>query len=174
MNASMLSSTPFDRFLAAAEERVHLHAGAQYVSEMPALIHTMLSSSVAVCLWSPLAAGMAHYVLPRGGSDRSMRCGNYALATLLDRILVSGAALVEIVAGIFGGAEHSPLDGGLGRRNIASAHEFLAKHDIPIIREDVGGHVARRVSFRTIDGSTIVRTLTPIASRDLRTVHDKS
>jgi chemotaxis protein CheD len=158
MNVCMIPATPLDHFDAAPEERVYLNAGTLYVTSAPALINTVLSSSVSVCLWSPGAAGINHYVLPRGGTDRSLRFGNHALAILLERMAELGADTTEILAAVFGGAALL-ADEGLGRRNLSEAREFLARREIPVIREDIGGNAARRLAFRTVDGSTIVRRL---------------
>jgi chemotaxis protein CheD len=159
MNVCTIPVLPFRSIGAVAEERVGLTAGSLYASSSPALINTVISSSVAVCLWSPAAGGMCHYVMPRGGSERSLRFGNHALTMLLDRLLDIDAGCGDLVAAVFGGATIMTADSGLSRRNLAAAREFLAKNDIPIIREDAGGPAARRLTFRTVDGSTIVRRL---------------
>ena len=159
MNVCTIPAMPYHT-LAPAEERVYLNAGSLYASYSPALINTVVSSSVAVCLWSPGIAGINHYVIPRGGSDRSLRCGSHALPMLLSRVIEMGATRDDLIAAVFGGATLSSEDhSALSRRNVAEAHEFLGKHEIPIVRLDVGGSAARRITFRTFDGSTIVRTL---------------
>ena len=158
MNVCTIPALPFRSRAAVAEERVGLTAGSLYASSSPALINTVVSSSVAVCLWSPGAGGICHYVMPRGGSERSLRFGNHALTMLLDRILDIGAG-GDLVAAVFGGATIMTANSRLSVRNLAAAREFLARNDIPIIREDTGGPAARRLTFRTVDGSTIVRRL---------------
>lgn len=145
------------------EERVYLYPGTLWLAERPALITTVLGSCVSVCVWSDRYAGMNHYILPRGGSDRSPRYGNHALDLLFEGLLARGAKAGDLVAAIFGGASvlgpmASP-ETSLGRRNVVTARQFLADHDIPVVREDVGGEEGRKLVFRTIDGSTVVRTL---------------
>lgn len=150
-------------FRGHAEERVYLYPGTLWVGEEPAVITTVLGSCVSVCLWSDSIAGINHFILPRGGSASSARYGNHALPMLLDGILRLGADERSVFAAIFGGASVLANHGGgelsLGRRNLAEAREFLAAQEIPVIREDAGGEEGRKLTFRTIDGTTFVRKL---------------
>ena len=144
-----------------AEERVYVQPGSLYVADRPTLINTVLGSSVSVCLWSPTVAGLNHFILPIGGVQVSARYGKHALPMLLEKMIECGANVREMLAAVFGGASLDNLgaDATLGRRNIHVAQEFLFRHDIPVIRHDVGGDEARKLTFRTVDGSTIVRRL---------------
>jgi len=153
MNVCMIPVMPMDRLHAQTEERVYLQPGSIHVATEPTLINTVLGSSVAVCLWSPTVAGMNHFILPGGGHEDSYRFAKHALPTLLEKLTDMGAGRDEIFAAVFGGAS------SLGRQNIGAAREFLSRHDIPIIRHDVGGEEGRKLTFRTLDGSTIVRRL---------------
>jgi chemotaxis protein CheD len=85
---------------------------------------------------------------------------------LLDSILELGGEKHDLYAALFGGASvlgkgtgGSSAEVPLGRRNLLEAREFLARHEIPVIREDIGGHEGRKLTFHTLDGSTIVRKL---------------
>lgn len=149
-----------------AEEHVYLYPGALWVGQEPAVITTVLGSCVAVCLWSETIAGINHFILPWGGIAPSARYGNHALAMLLDNLRELGAEKRDLYAAIFGGASVLGNRNGrasgevpLGRRNLIEAREFLALHEIPVIREDVGGGEGRKLTFRTLDGTTIVRKL---------------
>jgi chemotaxis protein CheD len=147
-----------------AEEHVYLYPGALWAGQEPAVITTVLGSCVSVCLWSRTVAGINHFILPWGGSTPSARFGNHALPMLLDNLRELSADTRDLYAAIFGGAS---LLGGrnssgpvpLGRRNLIEAREFLARHEIPVVREDVGGDKGRKLTFRTFDGTTIVRKL---------------
>ncbi len=136
------------------EESLHLQAGAVYATGTPAQITTILGSSVAVCLWSPAAAGMAHFILPRGGSERSARYADHAMPMLLEQLRALGTTSLDVVAAVFGGAF-----GSLGQRNAERAIEMLSRAEIPVIRRDDGGDAARKLTFRTADGSMSVRKI---------------
>lgn len=136
------------------EERLQLQAGAVYATDMPAQITTILGSSVAVCLWSSAAAGMAHFILPRGGKERSARFADHAMPMLLEKLRGFGTTSLDVVAAVFGGAF-----GSLGQRNVERAIEMLSRAEIPVIRRDDGGEAARKLTFRTVDGSMSVRKL---------------
>jgi len=153
MNVCLIPASPMNAWPVIAEDRIYLHQGSIHVATSPALISTIVGSSVAVCLWSPAAAGVSHFVLPRGGHDNSARYGNRALPALVDEMVRRGALSAELLAAVFGGA------GELGQQNVREAMQFLSRVRIPVIRRDVSGHAARKLAFRTFDGSTIVRKL---------------
>jgi len=151
-------------------ERIDLHAGGLYAGYNAAMVTTVVSSSVAVSIWTPLAAGIAHYVLPFGGTERSLHFGNQALPALFERLIALGAEPNAMVARITGGAAQLPGFASLGRRNVTVALEFLSRHDISVISRETGGLLARHLTFTTTDGSTVSRAL----SRDHKSAHDKS
>jgi len=146
------------------ERRVYLHPGALWAEGYPGIITTVLGSCVSVCLWDPQTAlgGINHFILPHGGSEVSARYGNHALPVLLERVLEHGAQRETLLACVFGGA--SVLAGEvtgatLGSRNVAAAFDFLERNDIAVLRHDVEGGQGRKLTFRTADGSTLIRKL---------------
>lgn len=146
------------------ERRVYLHPGVLWAEPFPGIITTVLGSCVAVCLWDPHTGlgGINHYILPHGGSEVSPRYGNHALSMLLDRVLSLGAHRETLLACVFGGA--SVMSGTftgptLGSRNVAEAFDFLERSGIAVLRHDVEGQRGRKLTFRTADGSTLIRKL---------------
>lgn len=147
-----------------AERRVYLHPGGLWAEPFDAVITTVLGSCVSVCLWDPhtTLGGMNHFVLPHGGAVVSPRYGNHALAMLLARMLELGARRETLLACVFGGASVLPGQAApptLGSRNVAEAFDFLARHEIAVLRHDVEGEQGRKLTFRTADGTTHVRKL---------------
>jgi chemotaxis protein CheD len=133
-----------------------------WVADTPAVVTTILGSCVSVCLWSESVAGISHFILPRGGNQPSGRYGSHALPMLLEKVIAAGATKSDLVAAVFGGASvlgDSPGEAFLGRSNVDKARDFLRTHEIPLIRQDVGGVKGRKLVFRTINATTIVRTL---------------
>jgi chemotaxis protein CheD len=128
------------------------------------VITTVLGSCVSVCLWDPQTAlgGINHFILPQGGAIPSARYGNHALVMLLARVLEIGAQQETLLACVFGGASVMPGEAvgpTLGSRNAAEAFDFLERNEIAVLRHDVEGRQGRKLTFRTADGSTLIRKL---------------
>lgn len=163
MSRQVKSSHPEERPRAQVERRVYLYPGGLWAEGQPAVITTVLGSCVSVVLWDPYTSlgGINHFILPSSGSMVSPRYGNHALPMLHERVLLLGARRETLLACVFGGA--SVLAGEsaskLGSRNVAEAFQFLESRNIAVLRQDVGGHEGRKLTFRTADGSTLVRKL---------------
>jgi chemotaxis protein CheD len=158
------TSHPEEKARAQVEQRVYLHPGGLWADGFPAVITTVLGSCVSVVLWDPYTSlgGINHFILPNSGSMVSARYGNHALPMLHERVLLLGARRETLLACVFGGA--SVLAGEsnasrLGARNLAEAFRFLESRNIAVLRQDVGGREGRKLTFRTVDGSTLVRKL---------------
>lgn len=149
---------------AAAPLRVYLAPGRLYASAEDAQVTTILGSCVAVCLWDAQAhvGGMNHFLLPYG-VPASPRFGDSAMALLIERVLELGARRAQLVAKVFGGAcvlEAFRADTwALGARNAAMAQERLRDAGIPVVGEDVGGHLSRKVVFHVRTGVAWVRPI---------------
>lgn len=146
------------------ERRVYLHPGGLWAEPFPGVITTVLGSCVSVCLWDPQTAlgGINHFILPQGGAALSARYGNHALAMLLARLLEIGAQRETLLACVFGGASLMPgetVGPTLGSRNVAEAFDFLERNEIAVLGHDVEGRQGRKLTFRTADGSTLIRKL---------------
>ena len=144
--------------------RIYLHPGGLWCEPSAAAITTVLGSCVAVCLWDPQTTlgGINHFILPLGGTAISPRYGNHAMSMLLDRMLKNGAHRETLLACVFGGASLMPGDAkgpALGSRNVAEAFEFLERNEIAVLRHDVEGRQGRKLTFRTADGTTLIRKL---------------
>jgi len=146
---------------------VFLHPGEVQASTNPAEVTTILGSSVAVCLWDTRLRywGMCHYLMAETGAGQpaSRRLGETALPALLAEVLGLGGQRHHLRAKIFGGAAvgsgAQPGGAGLGQKNIELARQWLAEAGIPIIAEDVGGTSGRKLRFRTLDGTVLIKQL---------------
>lgn len=146
------------------DRRFYLYPGGLWAEPVSGVITTVLGSCVSVCLWDAHAAvgGINHFVLPMGGSTQSARYGNHAVPMLLERVLACGARREHLLAAVFGGA--SVLAGEsdaprLGSRNVDVALELVRRAGVTIVRQDVGGRVGRKLTFRSADGTTQLRRL---------------
>ena len=144
---------------AVPESTDYLHPGQLFASAEPSAVMTVLGSCVVVCLWDPEAGvgGVNHYLLPQGiGRGMSaLRYGSLAIPELIRRVQAIGALPSRMRAKVFGGAG---LNGdGAGTENIEIARACLALAQIPIVAEDVGGQVGRKLVFGTPAGDAWVK-----------------
>ncbi|MEQ6291740.1 chemoreceptor glutamine deamidase CheD [Vogesella sp. GCM10023246] len=134
------------------------------------LLVTVLGSCVSACLRDRVTgiAGMNHFMLPDQGSsssDRLMpaRFGTHAMELLINDMLKLGANRRTLEAKVFGGG--SVLDGmtkvNIGQRNASFVHAFLAQEHIPIVAEDLGADIARKVYFFTDSGKVLIKKIRP-------------
>lgn len=156
-------------------DRIAVEPGELYVTRDAEIISTVLGSCISVCLFDARLniAGMNHYVLPKrinGGVSsavpESARFGEDALWMLLSRVENKGALRTRLTAKVFGGASSinpNCKEGCVAADNITIARVFLYEKNIPIVFEDVGGSIGRRIYFDTSDGEVLVRRISKSA-----------
>lgn len=138
-----------------------LHGGELLTSREQIAIKTILSSSMAICMWEPKSGvgGAAHFLLPHlaGEGEGSPRFGNIAIVTLIEELALLGAPEDQLLVKLVGGSSvHRGKESALGERNLEVAREVLAELGIPVVGEEVGGARVRRLTFLTDDGRTWV------------------
>jgi two-component system chemotaxis response regulator CheB len=142
--------------------KVFILPGEYFISKQPNIISTLLGSCVAVCLYSPSHrfGGMNHYMLPTSpNKERSGKYGDYAINVLFqffERTLGSLNGLQAIVSG--GANVISPISSGvqIGQKNLDMARQLLNKHNIPIIKENLGGNVGLKLHYQNWDNKLAV------------------
>ena len=152
-------------------EQVRVGIAEMRVERAPGLLVAYgLGSCVGVALYDPEEhlGGMAHTLLPhrREGVDafRVSKFVDSAIAAMVAEMQSRGAVRQRLWAKIFGGAtmfrsQVAVDDDGVGTRNARAARETLARFDIPLVAEDVGGCHGRSVEFDLSTGRILVRTL---------------
>ena len=149
---------------AAATMRAYLAPGRLFASAEDAQVTTILGSCVAVCIWDAQAevGGINHFLLP-SGVPASPRFGDSAVALLIGSVLELGGQRGRLAAKVFGGAcvlEAFRADQwSLGARNVEIAREQLAAAAIPVVGEDVGGDLGRKLVFHVRTGAAWVRPI---------------
>jgi chemotaxis protein CheD len=143
---------------------VYLVPGQVMVSAEPVQVSTILGSCVAICLYDERAGlgGLNHFVLPDLSTvDPSPRYAGPAFRELLTRLRALGGRSAALQAKIFGGSDTLGFSAEttIGARNVESARSLLALAGIPIVAEDVGGTVGRKLLFDTNGGAAWVRLL---------------
>lgn len=142
--------------------------GEVFASQESHVARTLLGSCVAVCLYDPMlkAGGMNHFLLPDTEDHGGMpsRYGVHAMELLINDLLKLGADRRRLVAKIFGGAYVlKGVRGDVGKRNVEFTREFLAREQIPVVSEYVGGNSGVEVRFQCDTGRAFVRTLKDVA-----------
>lgn len=124
-------------------------------------VSTLLGSCVALVLWSPRhrLGAVCHCVLPARpgpahGAPLDGRFGEETGQWLDERLAEHGCAPGELRAMLAGGA--SGHDGSIGEGNIAWAQRWAAQRQVPVVQQDVGGHVVRRLTFNLSDGNLAI------------------
>lgn len=143
---------------------IFLYPAALIAPTTPSIVHTILGSCVAVCLFDPKSnlGGINHYMLPlwNGQGLASPKFGNIAIEKLHQKMLNNGANKATIIAKVFGGGEvlnTKKPQFHVGKRNINVAFEVLEQFKIPVIAQSVGGKNGRKLIYNTGTGEVSQR-----------------
>lgn len=148
------------------KQEIHIHVGGLFASREPVVIHTVLGSCVAVCLYDPVEGigGMNHILLPGRASSKHLdspgRYGIDAMEQLIESVMALGGRRHQMVAKIFGGAHIIPsisMENGVGRKNTEFVLEFLRMEGIKVVSQDLGGHLSRKICFHTDTGDVFLK-----------------
>jgi chemotaxis protein CheD len=126
-----------------------------------------LGSCVAVSLYDPETqrGALGHMLLPNrpeknplGSESKYVDAG---ICQMVDELVRAGANRDTLTAKITGGANmfesvYQTLINSIGARNARSARETLAKLEIPVVGEEVGGNQGRTVEFDLASGNMMV------------------
>lgn len=144
------------------------------IAKDPTVICTVLGSCVSVCLFSEIAkgGGIIHYALPQlpeTTTDNPLRYGDYAIEKLIEQTcqylkVQSPQLKAKIVGGANNIASEHPSQ-MVGSENVKMAKKLLAKYQIPIVGEDVGGSHGRKILFHVQTGRLQVAFVGPGFSR---------
>ncbi|MCI8869074.1 MAG: chemotaxis protein CheD [Lawsonibacter sp.] len=131
------------------------------------LVTYALGSCIGICLYDPVIklGAMVHIMLPlnmEAGRKNTMKYADTGIKETLRQMEAKGAKRSRITAKIAGGAKMFEDSGGslgnIGQRNIDSVRLNLKKEGIRLLKEDVGGSVARTLLFDVSSGLGCVRS----------------
>lgn len=153
--------------------RVYIAQGEQAIGSRPEdVIHTILGSCIAVCLWSPeqRIGGMNHILLPEDpGRDIAARgAGAYAMERLVNGLMKSGASRTDLCAKVFGGASIVAGLSDIGHRNARFVFDYLDAEGIPCLSQSTGGKQARQIRFWPATGQVQHRFVRSDQAPDVR------
>jgi chemotaxis protein CheD len=148
-----------------------LKPGFIYVSVEPAVISTVLGSSVAVIVYDRKrqTGGMNHFRYPLATNRAAATAlyGNAAVGALVDLMISNGSKLKHLEAQILGGAYNpdvSPQD--VGRQSVGVARRILVRKGIRVVSEDSGGSKGRKVVMNSFNGEVAVVKVDRLRSGD--------
>ena len=132
------------------------------------LITYALGSCIGICLYDPVLrlAALVHVMLPLNmetGRKSPLKYADSGIRETLKQMEARGAKRSRITAKIAGGARMFDVPGNgslgnIGQRNIESVHMNLKREGIKLLKEDVGGSVARTLLFDAATGQACVRS----------------
>ena len=153
------------------KKEVSIHIGELYASKNPAVVHTLLGSCVAVCMFDPIKriGGINHILLPGNGDlndfSDSTRYGINAMELLINMIMNLGGNRNRLVAKAFGGGHilgEISEENGPGQKNVRFVLEFLMVERIKLISRNLGGYDSRKIYFHTDTGDVFLKRIAPV------------
>ena len=130
---------------------------------------TTVGSCVAVCIYDSYkkVGGMVHIVHPKRSmlvkSNNPSKFADTAVPILVSKLAESGAKKVNLKAKISGGANMFPTIQQdvmqIGKDNVEAVKLSLKDQRIPLIAEDVGGEMGRRIEFLVGPNKLVIRKL---------------
>ena len=144
-----------------------VHMGEGFISKSPDIIMSQgLGSCVVVTIYDSRnkIGGLAHVMLPDSKRyEPGMVPYKYADTAILYLLEGLKAGLSEkpyLIAKLVGGAQMfkklDQTDVGIGIQNITAIKRILQNEKIPVVGEDIGGHVGRSVEFHLEFGTLFV------------------
>ena len=152
----------------------YLEPGHVYFSRHAANIRTVLGSCVTVCLWDRRlkCGGMTHFMYPsvHVRDQATSKYGNVAVLALFKMMKKAGCRNGDIEAQIFGGAHPEGTNGNngnnVGGENVRVARAVLERNSVPVLSQDVGGVMGRKIVFDTGTGDVAVLKVHKIRDAD--------
>ncbi len=131
-----------------------LKPGYAMANREASVIRAVLGNCVAVTFFDRdnCFGGMNQFVFPSTDKreDMTAQYGNVGIRALFRMLLDMGANRNGLVAQIIGGSECRVFnDEDLGNQNIQLARGVLAQLRVPVVSEDVGGSMGRKVIYHS-------------------------
>lgn len=150
-------------------EKYYLQPGCIFVSEQAYLIHTVVGSCVAVCLWDSINGfgGMNHFIYDCARNNTpNGKFGDVSTQYLIRLMLDMGTRKPDIKAHIIGGGQNPMINSTIGRDNVLIAEEILGRKGIKVVTREVGGLIGRKVIFNNESGEILIYKVSNIRKND--------
>jgi chemotaxis protein CheD len=137
---------------------IALKPGDFYASRNGEVLYTVVGSCIATCIFDfeRSIGGMNHFMLPGLLHPDDMltsdlgRYGMFAMELLIGELIKLGANRKHLQAKVFGGGhvlKFRQRDGDITGSNIQFAQKYLELEGIPLLKQDLGGSMGRKVIF---------------------------
>lgn len=147
-----------------------LTPGEFFATDRPAILGTLLGSCISVCLLDEKngIGGMNHFMLPGCISAQEIlsheigRYGLYAMELLIGEIIKKGGDRRALKARCFGGGSvlrFRRTDGDIPEANIRFIRKYFELEEIPLVAEDLGGILGRKIYFFIPEGRVLLKRL---------------
>lgn len=112
--------------------------------------------------------GINHFMLPGdlGNEDmtrsQNAKYGMYAIELLYNELLKAGTKKPDLVAKVFGGASVLRIKGGstqIPKDNVNFALAYLKKEHVPLVANDTGGILPRKIYFFAQSGKVLLKRI---------------
>lgn len=154
--------------------------GELYITRTAEAITTVLGSCISACIRDPAlgVGGMNHFMLPEDttqgksawldqAAGLSTRYGSFAMESLINGLLKLGSRRERLEVKLFGGGHVLKAAINVGERNIDFAHDWLKAEGLPIVAEDTGDVVPRRIVYMPQSGKVRVKHLRQVDNEDI-------
>lgn len=130
------------------------------------LVTYALGSCIGICLYDQRIklGALIHIMLPLNletGRTNPLKYADTGIRQTIKMMEAKGASRARMTAKIAGGAKMFEIPGGsfgnIGQRNIESVHMILKMEGIKLMKEEVGGTIARTLLFDVSNGMGCVR-----------------
>jgi len=138
------------------------------IDTAPNTLRTILGSCIGICIYDPVVrlGGLSHIMLPssKNPTVNIKKYADSAIPYMIDEMIKRGADRKRMIAKIAGGSTmfrhtENTLMGDIGKNNIVSTKEILARLNIRIVSEDVGGDYGRTIDFYLETGELKIKTI---------------
>ncbi|MBM9545389.1 chemotaxis protein CheD [Leptospira sp. 201903074] len=158
------------------KQKVYLNIGEAYFTSGVYEIRTILGSCVSVCLFHENTnhSAINHILLPGSvgklEEKQSLRYGITSMELLINEFVKLNIPRNKLKAKIFGGSQTlKHTTNNAGPKNIMFVKDFLQTEKIPIISEDTGGELYRKLVFHTDSFDVFITKLQPNLSTEILT-----
>lgn len=130
--------------------------GQRYVTDGDEHLATVLGSCVATCVRDrgTGVGGMCHMLLPE-----TVGLVPRLVGAMVDEVLAFGGRRDDLEVKLFGGGRVIVASSDVGALNVAAVRTYLCQLGLPIVAEDVGGPMARRLRYHPRSGQTLIQRL---------------
>lgn len=126
----------------------------------PTLLYSVSGNGVVVTLWDRArrVGGMAQCIFPSRSAREKKE--NYSIDVALPQMIAAlcagGYGIQFLEAQLFGGASAGGYCVKRALKALAVARKILKRRGIPIVSEDTGGVLGRKIVFNTRSGDVVV------------------